>query len=482
MPLTDRRWAGPGPDAGLRAGSPALAGRRPARRDAHGRREVVDADRPAGPRPPDPRRHRRERASRPHRRGRRRRPDRPRPRRPGPARHPPLDGQAVRPRRPHRGGRRRGVRPVAGRDRDHGLVALGRGPPRPDDPGALPAGRRHPDRCSPAAPRACRSMRSPPPGSPATGSGHRRSATCARASTRSSSCSPGSAIGPSRRTGSRPPGPRGLPERGRPGLRGRSPTPPDGGRRLRRPDLRLPAPRGGPGLCAPGRPGGRPGGRPAGRARPAPHDRSATRCSPIPRWSAGTRERLDTSLMKALPGRIVSKSGMEALRGDGDPAGSARDRRRSPAAPGSPSRSRTATATSASTWAATVEALRQAGVLEGQPLRELARYHRPASARSARTTWSPRRSPSSTSRRSASCSPDRLAALGVRPGAISSGDRYSTAMARPPDPFERSRSRGVRPSTRSRPPTAGWPSSTTPIRPVRRHCPGSSPSRPPTSR
>ena len=29
------------------------------------------------------------------------------------------------------------------------------------------------------------------------------------------------------------------------------------------------------------------------------------------------------------------------------------------------------------TWAATVEALRQAGVLDGQALRALARYHRP---------------------------------------------------------------------------------------------------------
>ena len=33
--------------------------------------------------------------------------------------------------------------------------------------------------------------------------------------------------------------------------------------------------------------------------------------------------------------------------------------------PGWPSRSRTATATTAATWAATVEALRQAGVLDG---------------------------------------------------------------------------------------------------------------------
>src|SRR5699024_10391325 len=36
-----------------------------------------------------------------------------------------------------------------------------------------------------------------------------------------------------------------------------------------------------------------------------------------PEIVAGTRDRLDTSLMKAAPGRIVSKGGMEALRGLG---------------------------------------------------------------------------------------------------------------------------------------------------------------------
>ncbi len=34
-----------------------------------------------------------------------------------------------------------------------------------------------------------------------------------------------------------------------------------------------------------------------------------------PEMVAGSRERLDTSLMKAVPGRVVSKGGMEALRG-----------------------------------------------------------------------------------------------------------------------------------------------------------------------
>ena len=61
----------------------------------------------------------------------------------------------------------------------------------------------------------------------------------------------------------------------------------------------------------------------------------------------GRHDRLDTSLMKAVPGRVISKAGMEALRGiailPGSRTGTQRHRRR----PGWPSRSRTATATTA---------------------------------------------------------------------------------------------------------------------------------------
>jgi L-asparaginase II len=89
---------------------------------------------------------------------------------------------------------------------------------------------------------------------------------------------------------------------------------------------------------------------------------------------AGTRDRPDTALMKAAPRRLVAKSGAEGLRGiallpgsrgearpsggvaitieDGDPLGRAGR-------------------------AAAVEALRQLGVLGGEPLRRLAAYHRP---------------------------------------------------------------------------------------------------------
>jgi len=95
-----------------------------------------------------------------------------------------------------------------------------------------------------------------------------------------------------------------------------------------------------------------------------------------PELVAGTRDRLDTSLMKAVPGRLVAKGGAEALscvsilpgaRGAGSKAsglalkiedGGGYDR---------------------ASWAATVEALRQAGILEDQAMRMLARFHRPPS-------------------------------------------------------------------------------------------------------
>ena len=65
-----------------------------------------------------------------------------------------------------------------------------------------------------------------------------------------------------------------------------------------------------------------------------------------PEMVAGRHDRLDTSLMKAVPGRLVSKAGMEALRGvailPGPRTGTSECR-----PPGWRSRSRTATATTA---------------------------------------------------------------------------------------------------------------------------------------
>jgi L-asparaginase II len=155
-----------------------------------------------------------------------------------------------------------------------------------------------------------------------------------------------------------------------------------------------------------------------------------------PEMVAGTRDRLDTSLMKAVPGRLVSKGGMEALGGlavlpgrDGHDAtsaggktetgnGTASERAGGNGAggngaggngvgsigasanglgldggqPGGPRAGRSPTDAAASgiaikiedgdgyeraRWSGTVEVLAQAGVLDAQALRVLARYHRP---------------------------------------------------------------------------------------------------------
>ncbi len=96
-----------------------------------------------------------------------------------------------------------------------------------------------------------------------------------------------------------------------------------------------------------------------------------------PELVAGSRDRLDTSIMKAAPGRVVSKGGSEALRGlailEG-PRGNGADH----PASGMAVKIEDGGGYDRATWAATVEALRQAGVLAGQSLRVLGRYHRPS--------------------------------------------------------------------------------------------------------
>ncbi len=98
-----------------------------------------------------------------------------------------------------------------------------------------------------------------------------------------------------------------------------------------------------------------------------------------PEMVGGSRDRLDTSLMKAVPGRVVSKGGMEALRGLAVLPG--------PRPGGGPEVSRASGIAlkiedgdgyERGTWAATVEVAAQAGVVDGQALRMLARYHRPS--------------------------------------------------------------------------------------------------------
>jgi L-asparaginase II len=95
-----------------------------------------------------------------------------------------------------------------------------------------------------------------------------------------------------------------------------------------------------------------------------------------PELVAGTRDRIDTSVMKALPGRVVSKGGMEALRGLAVLAGP-RAKGQSAAASGIAIKIEDGDGYDRGTWAASIEALAQAGVLDGQPLRVLGRYHRP---------------------------------------------------------------------------------------------------------
>ncbi len=92
-----------------------------------------------------------------------------------------------------------------------------------------------------------------------------------------------------------------------------------------------------------------------------------------PELVGGTRDRLDTSLMKALPGRLVAKGGAEALRGiavlaDRPPGGQASAFALKVEDGGGFERA---------SWSIAVEALRLAGILEGQALRMLGRYHRP---------------------------------------------------------------------------------------------------------
>jgi L-asparaginase II len=93
---------------------------------------------------------------------------------------------------------------------------------------------------------------------------------------------------------------------------------------------------------------------------------------------AGTRDRLDTSLMKAAPKRVVAKSGMEALQCVGILAGPRGANADAPAS-GLAAKIEDGDGYGRGLSAATVESLRQAGVLEGQALRVLARYHRPPS-------------------------------------------------------------------------------------------------------
>lgn len=93
-----------------------------------------------------------------------------------------------------------------------------------------------------------------------------------------------------------------------------------------------------------------------------------------PEMVAGSRDRLDTSVMKAVPGRVVAKGGAEGLRGFAlmaDP-GAGRPRPSGLAIKIEDGSSSDRAASSAS-----VETLRQIGFLDPAAVRALARYHRP---------------------------------------------------------------------------------------------------------
>jgi L-asparaginase II len=95
-----------------------------------------------------------------------------------------------------------------------------------------------------------------------------------------------------------------------------------------------------------------------------------------PEMVGGTHDRVDTSLMKAAPGRVVSKSGAEGLRGiailPGAHGGSS-----SQAPSGLAVTIEDGDGFDRASGSASIEALHQAGVLDDRALRELARYHRP---------------------------------------------------------------------------------------------------------
>jgi L-asparaginase II len=91
-----------------------------------------------------------------------------------------------------------------------------------------------------------------------------------------------------------------------------------------------------------------------------------------PEMVAGTRDRLDTSVMKATDGRVVAKGGAEGLRGF---AIRPSDRA---AASGLALKIEDGGGFDRAVGAASVEALVQAGALDPSAVRALHRYHRPA--------------------------------------------------------------------------------------------------------
>ncbi|MGZ6266335.1 MAG: asparaginase [Candidatus Limnocylindrales bacterium] len=91
-----------------------------------------------------------------------------------------------------------------------------------------------------------------------------------------------------------------------------------------------------------------------------------------PELVAGNRDRLDTSVMKAVPGRIVSKGGVEGLRGFAILPGSGGAR-----AAGVALKIEDGGGFDRASSSVSIETLVQLGVLDSAALRALGRYHRP---------------------------------------------------------------------------------------------------------
>jgi L-asparaginase II len=91
-----------------------------------------------------------------------------------------------------------------------------------------------------------------------------------------------------------------------------------------------------------------------------------------PEFAAGSRERLDSAVMKAVPGRVLAKGGVEGLSGFALLPGGSRA-----AASGVALKIEDGGGFERAVWAASVETLRQVGVLDQAALRALSRYHRP---------------------------------------------------------------------------------------------------------
>ena len=98
-----------------------------------------------------------------------------------------------------------------------------------------------------------------------------------------------------------------------------------------------------------------------------------------PEMVGGSHDRFDTSLMKTLPRRVVSKAGAEALRGLAILPGARRVGSET-AASGLALTIEDGDGFDRASRAASVEALQQAGVLDDRALRELGRHHRPTAS------------------------------------------------------------------------------------------------------